>query len=646
MTTVEAGGDVGLEVENVGGIDQTIFTFSRGVTVLTGRNATNRTSLLQAIMAALGSDEVSLKSDAERGTVRMHFDEETYTRELERVDDRVKTAGDTYLDDPTTADIFAFLLESNEARRAVRRGGDLRACIMRPVDTAAIREEIERLEAEKRRIDDELAELDSLTEELADLQDRRDRLTGKLETKRAELADERAALADLDASVGDSREQREELEETLSDVEDARSDLERTRTQLETERASIESLRAERSELTAELDDLPEAPPARLDDIDAELERLRAHKRSLDETINRLGRVIEFNESVLDGDEAGLLSALGDEGQKAVTDDLLPAGDDVVCWTCGSSVGRTSIEETLAELRSLREQSVGRRREVTADIEERQAERADLESVAAEREAAQDRLAEIETEIERREETVADHEETLATQREHVQDLEAEVHEQDSQQYEAVLERHRAVNEAEFAVESIEDDLATVEAEMDRVEDRLSDREELTDRRADLAAALDRQRTRIDRLEREVVETFNEHMADVLGLLAYENIERIWIERRERADADGSGDGPVFDLHVVRNSESGAVYEDTVDTLSESEREVAGLVFALAGYLAHEVYETVPFVLLDSLEAIDSERIGALVEYFHEYAPYLVVALLAEDSAAVDETHQRIRMTD
>lgn len=44
---------------------------------------------------------------------------------------------------------------------------------------------------------------------------------------------------------------------------------------------------------------------------------------------------------------------------------------------------------------------------------------------------------------------------------------------------------------------------------------------------------------------------------------------------------------------------SGHTYEGTVDTLSESEREVLGLVFALAGYLVHKVYEQFPFILLD-----------------------------------------------
>ncbi len=83
-------------------------------------------------------------------------------------------------------------------------------------------------------------------------------------------------------------------------------------------------------------------------------------------------------------------------------------------------------------------------------------------------------------------------------------------------------------------------------------------------------------------------------------------------------------------------------YEDTVDNISESEREVVGLVFALAGYLAHEVYEQVPFMLLDSLEAIDAERIATLIDYFGDYAEYLIAALLPEDAAALPEAYERV----
>jgi hypothetical protein len=133
-------------------------------------------------------------------------------------------------------------------------------------------------------------------------------------------------------------------------------------------------------------------------------------------------------------------------------------------------------------------------------------------------------------------------------------------------------------------------------------------------------------------------------MNTVLEILEYANLERIWIEQVEREVREGRRKvtRSVFELHVVRTSASGAAYEDTVDHLSESEREVTGLVFALAGYLAHEVYETVPFMLLDSLEAIDSARIATLVEYLVEYTGYLLVALLPEDAAALPDDYERV----
>jgi predicted ATP-dependent endonuclease of OLD family len=60
-----------LSVRNVGGIGSTTVEFDPGVDALAGRNATNRTSLLQSVVAAIGSDDVSLKSDAEEGHVEL-----------------------------------------------------------------------------------------------------------------------------------------------------------------------------------------------------------------------------------------------------------------------------------------------------------------------------------------------------------------------------------------------------------------------------------------------------------------------------------------------------------------------------------------------------------------------------------------------
>ena len=54
---------VKLQASNIGGISQADVSLSLGATILTGRNAINRTSFLRATIAALGSESTSLKRD-------------------------------------------------------------------------------------------------------------------------------------------------------------------------------------------------------------------------------------------------------------------------------------------------------------------------------------------------------------------------------------------------------------------------------------------------------------------------------------------------------------------------------------------------------------------------------------------------------
>jgi len=172
-----------LDVQNIGGINETSVVFRPGVTILAGRNATSRTSLLQAVMAAVGSDNISVKADAEEAHVELTLNGETYRRTLERHNGAIATNGDPYLEDSTLADLFAFLLESNDARRAIVTNGDLREIIVRPVDTNEIRAEIDRLVEERRQIDDELEELDDLKNWLPSLKKDRTRLENQVEEK-------------------------------------------------------------------------------------------------------------------------------------------------------------------------------------------------------------------------------------------------------------------------------------------------------------------------------------------------------------------------------------------------------------------------------------------------------------------------------
>jgi len=630
-----------VHAQNIGGIRDTQVSFSPGVTVLVGRNASNRTSFLQSVMAALGSDNVAINGDAEEARVELALGDETYTRSLRRRDGGVVSDGEPYLDDPTLAELFAFLLESNEARRAVATGGDLHDLIMRPVDTGQIEADIRRLVEEREQLQDELAEIDDLKDELPRLEQERQRLRTEIDEKREALAATEAELEATDGSVEETREERSRLEEKLEELRSKRSRLEDVRYDLETERESLESLRRERQELESERDELPE-PDETIDEVEAEIGRLRQRRQQLQAEVSDLQSVIGFNEERLEDGESGAFEALTGTETEEVTDQLLEGS--VTCWTCGSAVERDQIQTTLDRLRELSRSKVGELNDLEGRIGTLQDEKRESERVQRERNRIERRLSELETEVEQTEASI----ERLQDRRDEltaaVETIEAEVEELEEEDSGEVLDLHREANQLEYDLGRLETELDGVESEVGRIEDRIAGEDDTEAQIAELNDEIGDLRTKIERIEQRAVEAFNEHMDTVLELLDYANIDRIWLERSEREVREGrrTVSRSVFDLHVVRQSASGTAYEDTVDHLSESEREVTGLVFALAGYLAHEVYEEVPFMLLDSLEAIDAERIASLVEYLTDYTGYLLVALLPEDAAALPETHERV----
>lgn len=630
---------------NIGGISETSVTLSGGVNVLVGKNATNRTSFLRAIMAACGSENVSLKSDADEGQVTLTVGDEQYRRRLVRKQpgSGVRFEGETYLDDTTAADLFAFLLESNEARQAVARQTDLRDIIMRPVDTDQINAEIERVNTEKRRIDQQLDQLDELAQRLPALKQERQERAAQISEKRTQLEDTQAEIASFDADGDDASQARSELESALDELKEAQSDLKSTEYDLETHRERIASLREERSEIETELSNLPEVPPDRIAAIEAELGELRAEKRRVEAELSELQNVIQFNESRLGETQDALFgrasSDTGDDG--SVPDQLLEAST-TTCWTCGSAVDPEQIKETVERLRELSQAKVSDVREIEAEIEDLRAEKETLNDQQEERDRLTHKLERTTANIDDTEATVTDLEQQQTSLQSRIEELEATVTEVESDEYGEFLEHRREANRIEFEIEQLQSELSDIDDEITEVTNKLGEREEMNAERERLRSTLTDLRTRIERIETTAVESFNENMESVLELLGYANIDRVWIERVEQEVQDGrrTATTSVFTLHIVRSSASGAAYEDTVSNLSESEREVVGLVFALAGYLTHEVYEDCPFILLDSLEAIDSDRIASIVDYFNDRAPYVVAALLPEDAPDTDAYHR------
>jgi predicted nucleic acid-binding Zn-ribbon protein len=647
----DLGSTVSVHAENIGGIDETTVSISRGITALIGQNATNRTSLLQAIAGALGSDHVTLKSDAEEGETSLVVGEETFTRRLRRKNGTVTRGGDPYPTDSELVDLYAVLLENNEVRRAVRQGRDLRDLIMRPVDTEAIRREIGALVDERQRIDEELDRLDALADELPDLEAERTRLESELSDAEERLEAKRAEREERKTDEGDRSpsERGDVLDERLASLRAARSDLESVEEDLRVEHKSLESFREDYEAAEEQYESLSVPDDERLSVIEERIEGLRERKRSLESTISELGRVVQFNKERLEESGPELLAGLSDgaAADEHATSRLVAEGT-TTCWTCGSEVERDSIAETVEQLRELRQRKRSERAEVAERIADLGEEADELQKRHEERDRLSSRLEELAGELERREETVETLEERRTELETRIEELETTVEQLQEAQQDELLSLQQEVSELTFERDRLTERLADIEADIERIESELESREELQTRRDEISGELTDLRTRIDRIQTEAVEGFNTHMAAVLDRLEYDNIARVWIESTERTVSEGNHrvTEETFDLHVVRPSESGATYEDSVDHLSESEREVVGLVVALAGYLVHDVQEEVPFMLLDSLEMIDGDRLAKLVSYLNEYVLFLVVVLLPDHAEAFEgpdaPEHRRI----
>ncbi len=379
------------------------------------------------------------------------------------------------------------------------------------------------------------------------------------------------------------------------------------------------------------------------DELKNEISRLRDQKDNLESEVSNLQNVIQFNEERLEGSEGTVSSVLSaQETDNAVTDALVD--DTVVCWTCGSEVEEENITQTLDQLRDIRQEKLETIRDLESELSQLKDKQQEYREQQQRRESIERKLTDIGSEIAEREERLDD----LRDEREHlndeIEDLESEIETLESEDFSEILDLHKEANQLEFELEQLESELEDVTEQIGSIEERLTEETQLNSQREEITAELTDLRTRIDQIEANAVEQFNDHMDAVLDTLGYENLERIWIERIEREVREGRKkvEKTQFELHVVRSTDTGAAYEDTVDHLSESEREVTGLVFALAGYLVHEVYEQVPFMILDSLEAIDSPRIASLIDYMADYPEFLVVALLPEDAQALNDDYTRI----
>ena len=650
MSTQKVIPEISVTVSNIGGIDATERQLPPGVTVLSGENASNRSSFLRALATGLGADVATLKGDAPEGEISVQLGGETYTRTLRRRGQEIVYEGKPYLTEPeaiTKAELFAFLLRNNPIRQFARTGdgGKLRDILMQPVDTDTIERQIDDLLRQKRELEDEREAAENAAQNLSALQRQRDALDDELES----LSEE---IETLEAEIQSFEQSLEAAEEENTELKEARSELNQLRQRRTTIERKLSRKEDEKEEVEADLAGLT-APDSDIESLEDRKALLDTDTSRLDDQIARIESevkepLVEIRGVVneLQTESSELMDALGylprdelgiSEGPLAdLTESESPTSqlvsDSQTCLACGSQVPSDQIEDLdaqygqlISSVNTVLNKKRQERRSIETELDEIRNELSDVETYEQTKEDLERRRASLETDIDSLSAELAEVTEALEEQQTTVRELGQEENEELIELHEELASTRTKHEETQKQREEIESSITAAREQREEIQSLEADIETIDEEIGEL-------RSRVGELERSLKEEFNEHIKQVIDILGYRNLKAIEIRDRKAKVREGrrTVEKTVFDLQITREGEDG-LYQGELEQLSESETELVGLIIALSGYLVHEVGAICPVMILDSVDALDAKRLQRLLVYIGEHQEHLVTAVHPED---------------
>ncbi|ATW89363.1 hypothetical protein halTADL_2637 [Halohasta litchfieldiae] len=576
-----------IDIERIAGILHGSATIQPGLNAVQAANWQGKSSFVEAVKTALGTS-TELTEGADSGHVDLQTPAGDTTVRLVRNGSTVSREGTPYLDDEydvIRAELFACLDEHNEIRRAVRRGDNLEEVLLEPLDFQNIDEQIAELKRECERVESELSQATEASKRLPSVQEKVTRLNREIE----ELREQREAI-----------EPGEEGEDsTQQQLNQARSDKRQAETRVDQLEQSIERTRNRLSEHRTELDEL-DVPDH--ENVDEQLERVRAELDDVKRDAEILQSLYSATEMVLDESRLDLITDV----QRDI------AGDTVTCWTCGNDTTREGIE---SQLDALGNQLTEHR----AAAEQHRDRAEELEARREQQKQIQHREEELKADILELEEQLADRQQSLADTQERLDAASTRADELAETVDETMSERSDIESEIKYREAELDD--AT--AELDELDARADKIDRLETELESMRTEIEDLRSRKDRVKREARTAFDQAIDDIVS-----RFETGFESARLTAD---------FDIVVARDGR-----EASLTALSEGELELIGFVAALAGWQAFDVGESVPLIVVDSVGGLDDENLHTLVEYLRDRTEYLVFTAYPEytdfDGHRIDPT--------
>lgn len=573
-----------LSVNNIAGILNGEATIEEGVNAVRASNWQGKSSLLAAIQTTMGTKTV-LREGADEGSVKLVTEDGEYEVSLVRENSRIRREQEPYLEDKQTricADLFAFLDERNEIRRAVRNGENLKELLTRPLDFENIDEQIATLRRERNQVDTQLQEASDATAKLPDVEQVVTQLEDELDdlrTERAELAGEANGNSDEQEALRTATTERKRTEEEVDRLERT---INRTEETLAQQRSNLDNL--ERPDVD---DDLEQ----RISEVESKLTRTKRDADLLQSIYAPTRRILDENRLELLTDvNPGLME------------------DTVTCWTCDEETTREQVAEQVEQLGKHVTERQDTVDEYQQKLDRLTTRRNEVESAKRERRTLEQEISDLESTLEER--TAS-----LRQARSRLEDLEARVEEL----AETVQSGDERLTDVESEIKYTERQLEDKREELASLEETAETQSSLERQRENLSEEIASLRTRKENMKRRMRASFESAMQEILNRLG---------TGFESARLTSN-----FDIVVAREGR-----EAGLDALSDGEVELLGIFAALAGYEAFDLADDVPVMLVDDLGGLADENIRGLIQYLEDRPQYLVFTAYPEHSSIETNT--------
>lgn len=590
-----------LTVTNIGGIHSGTTTINDGLNVIQASNFRGKSSLIAALRTAIGATghygSHPLTEGTDKGEVTLETNSDTHNVMLERVSQtRVERKGTPYITDETdqiSARLFMCLDENNPIRRAVRNGEDLTELLQAPLDIEDIDAQIDALKNKKQDIEQQISEAEKAGEQLPAVQER----VTSLKTELEELKSQQEELTGGETNREDIERLSDKISAKSSQLANIGKDISRIENEIERKENQISRKEDERDEIDV-LDKREDSQ---------KIDELREQREALSRQIDLVEDLYRANQNVVDADEVEVITDV----------DRSIVGDEVDCWVCGQQTTKDSIEGRIAELQSKTAEIREKKATIETELEKRETQQREIRRTKQKKEQLENKIRQLRADIDERRGILQD-------KLKRKESLEVEIESLRGELENAEDEYNEELTDVKTEIRTTESDLQSQQEKLESLEQRYGRISELEAERDDIRSSLSKLRNRKKDTQENLKERFNTIISDIIRELKPGfSSARLVLKTNERGEVE------TIDLEIARDIDSTG-QRTTVETLSEGEVELIGLVVALAGYQAFDVDESVPFIMIDGISQLAAEHLRSVATYLDDMTEILVTTAYPE----------------